>query len=384
MRDEPNHGEILGWLRETNPDRLNELWFQADQVRKQHVGDAIHLRGLIEISNHCVRACAYCGLHAGNRLLARYRMETDEILSAARQAVQFGYGSVVLQAGEDYALTRERMAALIRSIKHELPLAVTLSLGERSDADLAAWREAGADRYLLRFETSDDELFRTIHPGLCGGASNRLPMLGRIKALGYETGSGIMLGLPGQSYESVAWDIGLFRELELDMIGVGPYLPHPETPLGSGELRPRITEGEQIPGDELMVYKAIALTRLVRPDANIPSTTALATLNRGSGRELGLRRGANVLMPNLTPPKYRQLYQIYPNKACLFETGHACDGCLRARISALGRTVGRGPGGRARTGKFTIRNSKSETNAEFKPRKIQNHLSHSLWSKSVG
>lgn len=338
--------EILTWLREEDPARLQTLWKRADEARRTHVGDAIHLRGLIEISNYCVRQCAYCGLRAGNGGLARYRMELDEVFAAAQQAVEFGYGSVVLQAGEDYALTAEAIAAVVSRIKAETPLAVTLNLGERSDEELARWRNAGADRYLLRFETSDQDLFHAIHPGLRGRRTDRIPWLRRLKELGYETGSGIMVGLPGQTYESVARDIGLFRDLDLDMIGIGPYIPHPNTPLGNGGLRPPIANGEQVPANELMVYKAVALTRLVRPDANIPSTTALATINRHNGRELGLQRGANVLMPNLTPVKYRSLYQIYPDKACIAETGEACNGCLQLRIASIGRHLGQGPGGR--------------------------------------
>jgi biotin synthase len=273
-------------------------------------------------------------------------MQPDEILAAARQAVTFGYGTVVLQAGEDYGITAEWMASVVRRIKAETPLAVTLSLGERSDGELAAWREAGADRYLLRFETSDRALFDAIHPGLRGRPADRIAILRRLKQLGYETGSGIMVGLPGQTYASVARDICLFRELDLDMIGIGPFITHPDTPLGNGDLTPAAADGDQAPNTELMVYKAVALTRLARPDANIPSTTALATINNRNGRELGLQRGANVFMPNLTPLKYRRLYQIYPAKACIDETGDKCNGCLRARIAALGRHIGQGPGGR--------------------------------------
>jgi biotin synthase len=337
--------EILAWLREEDPGRLALLWRRADEARRARVGDAVHLRGLIEISNHCVRQCAYCGLRAGNRALPRYRMEAEEILAAAHEAVKFGYGTTVLQAGEDFRITAEWMAGVVRRIKAETPLAVTLSLGERSDDELAAWREAGADRYLLRFETSDRALFDLIHPGMRGEPSDRIAQLRRLRDLGYEVGSGVMIGLPGQTFESVARDICLFRELDLDMIGIGPYIAHPETPLGNGQLRP-IAAAQQVPNTEMMVYKAVALTRLVCPEANIPSTTALATISKRNGRELGLQRGANVFMPNLTPVKYRQLYQIYPAKACIDETGEACNGCLRARIGALGRVVGRGQGGR--------------------------------------
>jgi biotin synthase len=338
--------DILAWLREENPEQLQTLWAWANETRRLNVGDTIHLRGLVEISSRCIRQCAYCGLRAGNHSLTRYRMQPAEILESARQAVAFGFGTVVLQAGEDFGLTCGWVADVVRRIKHETPLAVTLSLGERTEAELEAWREAGADRYLLRFETSDTELFKLIHPSRDQCAASRIPLLRHLKHLGYEVGGGIMVGLPGQTYASVARDIDLFRELDLDMIGIGPFIPHPQTPLGSGEMKPAAVPGQQVPNTELMVYKALALTRLVRPDANIPSTTALATINKRNGRELGLQRGANVLMPNLTPVKYRALYQIYPAKACIEETGSACNGCLRARINAIGRRVAQGPGGR--------------------------------------
>ena len=340
--------DILAWLREDNPERLKTLWAWADETRHLTVGDTIHLRGLVEISSRCSRQCAYCGLRAGNDSLTRYRMSPEEVLVSARQAVAFGYGTVVLQAGEDFGLSCEWVMEVVRQIKHQTPLAVTLSLGERTEAELAAWREAGADRYLLRFETSDPDLFELIHPSRGERMAGRIPLLRHLKQLGYEVGSGIMVGLPGQTYESVARDIDLFRELDLDMIGIGPFIPHPQTPLGSGELKPVAAPDHQVPNSELMVYKAVALTRLVRPDANIPSTTALATINKRNGRELGLQRGANVLMPNLTPVKYRKLYEIYPAKACIEETGSACNGCLRSRIKVIGRQVARGPGGRKR------------------------------------
>ena len=273
-------------------------------------------------------------------------MLADEIVEAAQQAMKFGYGTVVLQAGEDYGITAEWLAEIIRRIKNETPLAVTLSLGERPDKDLVVWRKAGADRYLLRFETSDRNLFEEIHPPPGNRDCDRIAILRQLKKIGYEVGSGVMVGIPGQTYASVANDLALFRELDLDMIGIGPFIPHPQTPLGSGfKIFPPVN-GEQVPNNELMVYKAVALTRLVRPDANIPATTALATINKKSGRELGLQRGANVFMPNLTPLKYRRLYEIYPNKACIAETCDACNGCLGLRIKSIGRHIGHGPGGR--------------------------------------
>ena len=339
--------DILHWLREDDPARLERLWAAADDVRRRNVGDEVHLRGLVEISNICERHCAYCGISAIRTDLPRYRMTPQEILECAAAADAFGYGTVVLQAGEDPALTGPSIAQIVRTIKSRHRLAVTLSLGERTDEDLALWRQAGADRYLLRFETSNADLFARIHPQTDRHARNRLQMLHRLRELGFEIGSGVMCGIPGQSYEDLARDIALFATLDLDMIGVGPYIPHPHTPLGEQMEQLRLPAGEQAPNDELTTYKTVALARLVCPQANIPSTTALATLNLAEGRELGLQRGANVVMPNITPAAYRQLYEIYPAKACIMETAEQCRHCMQARIESIGRRLGQGPGGRA-------------------------------------
>ncbi len=341
------------WLRETDPSRLENLWAEADRVRRENVGDEVHLRGLVEISNFCVRSCGYCGIRT-ERKIPRYRMTADEVMACARQAVEYGYGTLVLQSGEDYGITREWLADIVREVKSETPLAITLSLGERPEEDLQAWKQAGADRYLLRFETSDRTLYDRIHPPRADqDRSDRLAILRRLRELGYEIGSGVMIGIPGQTYTSVANDIALFAQLDLDMIGVGPWIAHPDTPLGTTGVSVFAPPSEQVPNTEEMTYKVLALTRIVCPEANLPSTTALATLNKQEGRELGLSRGANVVMPNLTPVKYRALYEIYPEKACLNETAEACRFCLRERIQSLGRQVGRGPGGRHRGRKFT-------------------------------
>jgi biotin synthase len=344
-----DHDTIVGWLRERDPAALERLWMRADAVRKAHVGDAVHLRGLIEISNHCVRHCLYCGIRACSDGITRYRMSADEIVACAREAKRLGYGTVVMQSGEDPELTREFILRAIQAIKAETSLAITLSLGERADDDLRAWKEAGADRFLLRFETSDPELYRRIHPSLPGTLSDRVAQLLRMRAMGYEIGSGVMVGIPGQTRDILARDIELFRDLDIDMIGIGPFLPSPRTPLGGeGADRLRAGDEEQVSNDELTTLKAVALTRLVCPEANLPSTTALATLDPATGRELGLVRGANIVMPNVTPPAYRVLYEIYPGKACIHETAQACQGCLERRILSIGRHVGTGPGGRRR------------------------------------
>jgi biotin synthase len=339
--------EILHWLLETDEARLEPLWAEADAVRAQEVGPEVHLRGLIEISNYCVRQCLYCGINACSKGVTRYRMTRDEIMECALEADRLGYGSVVMQAGEDPGLTRDLVAGLVREIKATTPLAVTLSLGERDDDELRAWKAAGADRFLLRFETSDPELYARIHPNLPGTLSDRFQQLERMRAMGYEIGTGVMVGIPGQTWATLAQDIDRFRRYDMDMIGVGPFLPSPRTPLGGPRAESyRAAPDQQVPNDELTTLKAVALTRLVCPQANIPSTTALATINTRSGRELGLARGANVVMPNVTPPRYRVLYEIYPGKACVHETAQMCQGCLEGRIHSIGRVLGKGPGGR--------------------------------------
>jgi biotin synthase len=337
------HEEILHWLREEDPAALTTLFARADEVRRTHVGDEVHLRGLIEISSYCVRQCHYCGLRMA-RTMPRYRMTRDEILTAARSAVELGFGTVVLPSGEDFGIEAEWLAEVLRTIKNETPLAITLSLGERHSDELRLWRASGADRYLLRFETSDPALYAAIHPRRGVAVSDRVSLLRELRALGYEIGSGVMTGIPGQTHEMLTRDIELFEALDLDMVGIGPFLAHPDTPLGAPNAP---TAGaDQVPSSEWMVLKAVALTRLVCPEANLPSTTALATINTLDGREHGLESGANVFMPILTPAPYRQMYQIYPGKACIDEDATQCNTCLRERIERLGRTVGTGPGGR--------------------------------------
>lgn len=334
--------EISAWLRETDRSRLEQLWRQADEVRRQNVGDEVHLRGLIEISNHCVRECHYCGLRGPNRRLPRYRMTAAEILACAHQARALGCGTVVLQSGEDPGLTAEWIADLVRNICVATGLAVTLSLGERDFAELAAWREAGASRYLLKFETSNRALLNRIHPPRDPQRPDRFAILRHLRGLGYEIGSGIMVGIPGQSWEDLTDDLLCIQALELDMVAVGPFIPHPQTPLGAAGSAS--DHPDQVPNDPVTTCKVLALARLLAPLANIPSTTALATIGGTSARELGLRCGANVLMPSLTPARYRSSYEIYPDRASFGTSGGLSRAELENRIQSLGRRPGVGRG----------------------------------------
>jgi len=347
-----SHGEIAAWLRESDPVRLEELRTMADCERIRSVGDEVHLRGLIEVSNHCSRRCAYCGIGAGSHGdLQRYRMTDGDVLACANRAREFDFGTVVMQSGEDYGITREWLADVVRRVKAETGLAVTLSMGERPLEDAAEWRRAGADRYLLRFETSDPELFAIIHPGRMGVRSHpddRLLMLAELRKMGYEVGSGVMVGIPGQTFECLANDLLTFARNDFDMIGIGPFICDPDTPLGRGEVAPKIIHAEQAPATELMTCKALALTRLLCPRANIPSTTALATINPSSGRRNGLAWGANVFMPNLTPAKYRSLYAIYPRRVTIDAADELARKDIVEFLASIGRRPGQGHGGRTR------------------------------------
>ena len=345
---------LRGWLTEEDPGQLDRLFAAADAARAATVGPEVHLRGLIELSNACARACAYCGISVHNKDIQRYRMPRDEILDCARRAKELAYGTVVMQAGEDAQLTRDLIADLVRTIKRETGLAVTLSLGERCRDDLIAWREAGADRYLLRFETSNPVLYARIHPAahasLQPPASSlqpvevpRIAMLRQLQSLGYQAGTGVMVGIPGQTWDDLVRDLRTFQALDIEMIGVGPYIPHPATPLAH-DFDGAAEHGLQVPNTVAVALKMVALARLLVPDANIPATTAVATLNKDTGREDALKAGANVVMPNLTPPAYRALYEIYPDKACVNETAEQCHTCLTARIESVGRCIGAGPG----------------------------------------
>lgn len=297
---EPLKADIIRLLEDNT---LNEeLFVLADKVRAENVGDEVHLRGLIEFSNICKCTCKYCGLRAENSSLERFRLRPDEILECAKNASKAGFKTVVLQSGEDPYYTKELMTEIIREIK-KLDLALTLSIGERSFEDLKAFREAGADRYLIRIETTDRALYGALHPGM--SFENRVRCLKDLGKLGYEVGSGSLVGLPGQSLESLANDILFFREIGLDMVGLGPFIPHPMTPLKAASN-----------GDFTLALKVMAITRILLKDVNIPATTAMETICP-NGRLKALKSGANVVMPNVSGEVCKKNYDIYPGKSGL-------------------------------------------------------------------
>lgn len=290
-----NKKEIIDILK--CPDTI--VLKEADEIRKKYVGDAVHLRGLVEFSNICKRNCLYCGLQSSNVNVERYRLSKEEILRIAKSGVEAGYKTIVMQSGEDSYFNSKILCEIISDIK-SLGAALTLSLGERTYDEYKAFKDAGADRYLIRIETTDENLYKKMHP--YSDFQNRKRCLRDLKKIGFETGTGCLVGLPGQSFESLADDILFFKELDADMIGIGPFISHPDTPL-AGEPN----------GDFHLALKVMAITRLVLPDINIPATTAMETLKE-NGRLLALQSGANVVMPNLTDSEHKKLYSIYPNK----------------------------------------------------------------------
>ena len=300
---------------------------KADLLREEVCGNAVHRRGLIEFSNYCARNCHYCGLRRDNAKLPRYRMSEEEIVAAAQNAKKLGYRTVVLQSGEDGAFKTGVLCRVVEKIKQKTNLAITLSVGEKTKEEFRQLKNAGSDRYLMRFETSNPELYARLRPG--NSLEKRLEGLERLRELGYQVGSGCMVGLPGQTPEDLAGDLLLMKKMDLDMVGVGPFIPHPETPLKDSPQ-----------GDLKLTLKFVALVRLVTKNTHIPATTALGSIHP-FGRQMALQGGANVIMPNVTPEKYRKLYEIYPNKICITEKPSDCAGCVGSLIHSLGRKIAR-------------------------------------------
>lgn len=300
----------------------------ADSVRKDFVGDEIYLRGLIEFSNYCKNNCLYCGLRRDNKNIKRYRMDISSIINTAKHVSDLGLKTVVLQSGEDLWFSKDKMSEIISQIK-SLGLAVTLSIGEKDFSEYAAYKNAGADRFLIRIETTDKNLYAQNDPEMSW--NKRCQCLHDLKKLNYELGSGCLVGLPGQTLESLADDILFFYEIGCDMVGIGPFIPHPDTPLGqekSGQLD--------------LALRVMALTRLMLPDINIPATTAMETLHP-DGLILALQGGANVIMPNFTPQIYRLNYQLYPGKN-ITDTADDNLRYLKNKINQIGRKIGSGTG----------------------------------------
>lgn len=317
--------ELLeGWQ---NEGMVKQLQDEAVKLRKQYYGDKVFTRGLIEFTNYCKNNCYYCGIRAGNCHVERYRLTEEEMLECCQNGYELGYRTFVLQGGEDPYFTDERMVKIIRKIKKEFPdCALTLSIGEKSYESYQIFREAGADRYLLRHETADEALYQSLHPDTMK-LEKRKQCLFDLKKLGYQVGAGFMVGAPGQTLFHIAKDLVFLQELQPQMVGIGPFIPHHDT-----------VYAKETAGSVEMTLFLLSVIRIMLPTVLLPATTALATIDP-KGREKGLTVGANVVMPNLSPVKKRKLYELYDNKICTGEEAAECKECLSRRVRSSGYQV---------------------------------------------
>ncbi len=297
---------------------------RARLVAGRHYGNKIYTRGLIEFTNYCRNDCYYCGIRRSNRRVERYRLTGDEIFDCCREGYGLGFRTFVLQGGEDKSYSDEDMVILIRRIREAYPdCAITLSIGEKSYDSYQRFYEAGADRYLLRHETANEEHYRKLHPDSLS-LGNRKQCLKDLKRIGFQVGAGFMVGSPYQTGEHIVEDLLFLKELSPEMVGIGPFLPHHETPFAN--------EARGTLGQTLLL---ISIIRLMLPNALIPATTALGTVHP-KGRELGILAGANVVMPNLSPTAVRKKYQLYDDKICTGDEAAECRGCLDRRMKKIG------------------------------------------------
>lgn len=322
----PETQDLASALAVSDPDQTRTLFEYANAVRHAHMGDGILLRGIVEFSSFCRNDCAYCGLNKNNITLTRYRLSSGELLESVAKIAKDGIKTVVLQSGEEDDLDVGWLAEMIAEITRRFGIAITVSVGERPTADYRRWRDAGADRYLLKIETTDPALYKRLHPSM--EQENRFRCLTDLREIGFQVGSGIIVGLPRQTPEILAGDIQFFATMDFDMIGIGPFIPHRQTELGAADA-----------GRADMTLKVLALTRIVTKNAHLPATTALGSLNGKDYRIEGLKAGANVLMPNYTPQPYRKLYEIYPDKRCVDEPQGACAFCMESMAASIGRTI---------------------------------------------
>jgi biotin synthase len=317
--------ELKEVLESSKFDKI--LFEEADKVRQENYGKDVYIRGLIEFTNYCKNNCYYCGIRCGNQNAARYRLSKEEILQCCSDGYKLGFRTFVLQGGEDNYFTDNIIADIVYTIKNKYPdCAITLSIGEKSKESYQLFYNNGAKRYLLRHETADNNHYSKLHPQ-CMSLENRKKCLFNLKEIGYQVGSGFMVGSPFQTTENLISDLRFLQELQPDMIGIGPYLTHKQTPFKDFEN-----------GSLELTLRLIAVLRLMFPYSLIPATTALGTIHP-QGREMGLKAGANVVMPNLSPVKNRKMYELYENKICTGEESAQCRHCLEMRVKSVGYNI---------------------------------------------
>ena len=319
--------ELL-WLLENNTVELRQdLSEKASEVAKKTFGNGIYTRGLIEFSNYCKNDCYYCGIRKSNDQVHRYRLTKDQIFDCCKTGYTLGFRTFVLQGGEDPYFDDDRVVAIIQKIKKNFAdCAITLSMGEKSKKSYERLYEAGADRYLLRHETANKSHYKRLHPSNLA-LENRMTCLKDLKEIGFQVGTGFMVGSPTQTMENILEDIEFIKELDPQMIGIGPFIPHHNTPFKNAS-----------PGSLEQTLQLISILRLMMPKALIPATTALGTINP-QGRELGILAGANVVMPNLSPVAVRKDYSLYDNKICTGDEAAECRSCLATRMESIGYEI---------------------------------------------
>ena len=310
-----------------DPDAIRLLREEAVRIQKKYFENKIYTRGLIDFTNYCRNDCYYCGIRRSNRNASRYRLTKEEILQCCENGYELGFRTFVLQGGEDPWFNDDRMVDIIRSVKQGYPdCAITLSIGEKSKESYQRFKDAGADRYLLRHETASEEHYRYLHPE-CLSLANRKQCLYTLKELGYQVGAGFMVGAPGQTLEYLAEDLVFLKDLNPHMVGIGPFIPHHDTKFA-----------EEPAGSVDMTLFLLSVIRIMLPQVLLPATTALGTLDP-RGREKGFQAGANVVMPNLSPVKNRKQYELYDNKICTGEEAAECRGCLARRVESVGYEI---------------------------------------------
>ena len=335
--------DLLFLMNLKDQEDLDSLYKAAYQVKVEYVKPKAYYRGLIEFSNRCIKNCLYCGIRAENDSVERFDMTQEEILRMAQWAHDNQYGSVTLQSGER---TDESFVSFvedtIKKIKQigDGSLGLTLCLGEQSRETYERWFQAGGHRYLLRIETTNPELYQKIHPDNdLHRFEKRVECLKTLKEVGFQVGTGVMIGLPGQTAEDLVNDILFYEKMDIDMIGMGPYVVHRETPMGKEVIAADLDSDEMKKERFELGLKMVAITRLYLKDVNIAATTALQALNP-LGREMGLKAGANILMPIITIDEHRAKYQLYDDKPCIDDNADKCKVCLTGRVMSVGDEVG--------------------------------------------
>ena len=323
--DQEEYPELLKLYKDQKT--IDLLKQEAVRIQKKYFGNKIYTRGLVEFTNYCRNDCYYCGIRRSNTNAVRYRLTKEEILQCCENGHELGFRTFVLQGGEDPWFNDERMVDIIQTIKKNYPdCAITLSIGEKSKESYRKFREAGADRYLLRHETANEDHYRYLHPENLS-LSNRKQCLYDLKELGYQIGAGFMVGAPGQTMENLAEDLVFLKELNPHMVGIGPFIPHHDTKFAEEEA-----------GNVELTLFLLSVIRIMLPKVLLPATTALGTLDP-RGREKGFQTGANVVMPNLSPVKNRKQYELYDNKICTGEEAAECRGCLSRRARSVGYEI---------------------------------------------